>query len=98
LFDDASLPPHSYCHSNCFQEVQKMYQRAIDSEQNALEAMAQSAQLKCMLGEMKEAYVLTALALSYARNREEALELSSLNFFTQAQARAEIELTKDPNE
>jgi hypothetical protein len=31
-------------------------------------------------------------------HREEALELSSLNFFTQAQARAEIELTKDPNE
>mmetsp|Transcript_29242 Transcript_29242/g.27997 ORF Transcript_29242/g.27997 Transcript_29242/m.27997 type:complete len:531 (+) Transcript_29242:2-1594(+) len=81
-----------------FQEVQKMYQRAIDSEQNALEAMAQSAQLKCMLGEMKQAYVLTTLALSYARNREEALELSSLNFFTKAQARAEIELTKDPNE
>jgi hypothetical protein len=78
-----------------FQEVQKMYQRAIEAEPNALEAMAQSAQLKCMLGEMKEAFVLTELALSCARNREEALELSSLNFFTRAQARAETELTQD---
>jgi hypothetical protein len=53
-----------------------------------LEAMAQYAQLKNMIGQMDESLELTTRALSYARNREEMQQLAQLMLYTKAQTKA----------
>ena len=60
-------------------EVTELYTKALEIEPNAIEVMAQFAQLKSMvLGDLDSAVALLQKALPSARSRDEVQELSQL--------------------
>jgi tetratricopeptide (TPR) repeat protein len=70
------------------QEVEGIFAEAIKVEPNGLEAFAQYAQLKSMLGEYEASLTYLEKALGNARSRDEVQELCVMRAQTQAQCKA----------
>ena len=70
-------------------DVQDLYKKALEIEPNAIEVMAQFAQLKSMvLGDLDSAVALLKQALPLARSRDEVQELCQLLAMNEAQLNA----------
>ena len=72
--------------------MEALYDKAICTEANALEAMVQCAQLLGMVGQVDKSLELSVKAVGYTRNREEMQVLTQLILFTQAQIRVSKEM------
>lgn len=70
-------------------DVQELYKKALEIEPNAIEVMAQFAQLKSMvLGDLDNAVAMLKQALPLARSRDEVQELCQLLAMNEAQLNA----------
>lgn len=63
------------CHHTRSQEVESIFAEAIKVEPNGLEAFAQYAQLKSMLGEYEASLTYLEKALGNARSRDEVIRI-----------------------
>ncbi len=79
--------------------MDKLYEQALVLDPNAIEVMAQHAQLKSLImQDFEGAVVLLTRALPLARSSDEVQELSQLLVMNQAQAKAFADMTKNrPN-
>lgn len=76
-----------------FQEVDQLYTHALEIEPNAIEVMAQLAQLKSMLqGDVAKSLELLQRALPLARSREEVQDLLMMLVMNEAQVNAVQEM------
>lgn len=76
-----------------FGEVTKLYEHALEIEPNAIEVMAQLAQLKSMLsGDVGTSVELLQRALPLARSREEVQDLTLMLVVNEAQHKAVLEM------
>jgi tetratricopeptide (TPR) repeat protein len=82
-----------------FRDVDKLYDDALIVDPNAIEVMAQHAQLKSLImQDFEGAVVLLERALPLARSSDEVQELSQLLVMNQAQAKALEDLMRNrPN-
>ena len=75
------------------EDIDQMYGSALAEEENALEVMAQWAQLKSLLtGDFQGAVTLLRKAVPLARSTAEAQELNQLLVMNEAQLKAMTEL------
>lgn len=78
-----------------FEEVNRLYQRALELDPESLEVKAQFAQLKSMMfGDLEGAISLLKDALAIARSRDEVQDLLTMLVGNEAQANAIEEIKK----
>lgn len=76
-----------------FTDSESLYDRALEIEPTCVEALAQSAQLKVLLGKFDEAVTMINKALPLSRSRDEVQELGQMLGQAMSQVDAQRNLT-----